>query len=275
MFGKNELRKRNGSPAHMAGELLNVQETFYTIQGEGPHAGRPAVFLRLAGCNLRCYFCDTDFESQDTIREVEHLGDEILALWPGTSVVDGAVRPLLVITGGEPLLQNPAPLCLRFIAHYGWDVQIETAGTVWPTGLEEVFDQFPQRISLVCSPKTGSLHRLVIAYCRDYKYIVTASMCINSVYGIPGESTQTRGLAAALWRPPFGHNAQIWVQPRAEYMEGFRKMIIGSPLASDLGRSEPVPNAIANAANVQYAAQLAMKYGYRVSLQQHKLMGLP
>jgi organic radical activating enzyme len=59
MFGKNATLKRELSD----GQLLYVQEVFRTIQGEGPHAGLPATFVRLWGCHLKCYFCDTDFES--------------------------------------------------------------------------------------------------------------------------------------------------------------------------------------------------------------------
>jgi len=62
MFGTNPLSK----PIESDGLYLEVQDIFSTIQGEGPFAGKPAVFLRLAGCNLRCFFCDTDFESRRT-----------------------------------------------------------------------------------------------------------------------------------------------------------------------------------------------------------------
>src|SRR5512142_70248 len=92
-----------------------VKEIFYTLQGEGAHAGRPAVFCRFAGCNLwsgreedrntaACRFCDTDFVGTDgtgggRFADAEALADAIAAVWPGGGV------PFVVCTGGEPLLQ--------------------------------------------------------------------------------------------------------------------------------------------------------------------------
>src|SRR5213078_40974 len=93
-----------------------VKEIFYTLQGEGANTGRPAVFCRFAGCNLWsghekdrsgaiCDFCDTDFVGTDgpgggRFTTAEALADAIAAHWPQKSV-----RPFVVCTGGEPLLQ--------------------------------------------------------------------------------------------------------------------------------------------------------------------------
>jgi organic radical activating enzyme len=97
-----------------------VKEIFYTLQGEGAQAGRPAVFCRFAGCNLWsgreedratavCRFCDTDFvgtDGSDGGRFVDAvaLADAVAAAWPGGG------RPFVVCTGGEPLLQLDAAL---------------------------------------------------------------------------------------------------------------------------------------------------------------------
>ena len=97
-----------------------VKEIFYTLQGEGAHAGRPAVFLRFTGCNLWtgreadratavCRFCDTDFvgtsEDGGKFRDAAALADAVAAHWPG-----GQSRRFVVCTGGEPLLQLDRPL---------------------------------------------------------------------------------------------------------------------------------------------------------------------
>src|ERR1700760_2101028 len=92
-----------------------VKEIFYTLQGEGAHAGRPAVFCRFAGCNLWsgreedraeavCCFCDTDFIGMDgtnggRFADAHTLADSVAAHWPGGG------HPFVVCTGGEPLLQ--------------------------------------------------------------------------------------------------------------------------------------------------------------------------
>lgn len=136
-----------------------VKEIFYTIQGEGAHSGRPAVFCRFSGCNLWsgreedrhkaiCQFCDTDFRGTDGInggifKSPLDLTLAILKLWPKTNP---AVAPFVVCTGGEPLLQLDQPLvdCLH---EHGIYIAVETNGTVIP----------PQGIDWLCvSPKAGS-----------------------------------------------------------------------------------------------------------------------
>lgn len=115
-----------------------VKEMFLTLQGEGMQAGRRAVFLRLAGCNLwsgreadraraQCTFCDTDFVGTDGENggryEPEALAGQARALW------GAGERPLVVVTGGEPMLQLDAPLLAALHAD-GFEVAIETNGTL-------------------------------------------------------------------------------------------------------------------------------------------------
>jgi 7-carboxy-7-deazaguanine synthase len=131
-----------------------VKEIFYTLQGEGAQAGRPAVFCRFAGCNLWsgreqdraaavCRFCDTDFVGTDgtgggRFSDAEALAAAVAAHWPGGG------RPFVVCTGGEPLLQLDAPLVDALHAR-GFEVAIETNGSIAPA---------PAGIDWVCvSPK--------------------------------------------------------------------------------------------------------------------------
>jgi len=113
-----------------------VKEIFYTLQGEGVHSGRPAVFCRFTGCNLWsgreadrntavCRFCDTDFVGADAGRfsDADSLADAVAALWPASPA-----RPMVVCTGGEPLLQLDAALCAAFHRH-GFMVAVESNGT--------------------------------------------------------------------------------------------------------------------------------------------------
>jgi 7-carboxy-7-deazaguanine synthase len=124
-----------------------VKEIFYTLQGEGAQAGRPAVFCRFAGCNLWtgreadratavCQFCDTDFvgvgPDGGKFATPEALAQTVAAHWP--SAAGG--RPFVVCTGGEPLLQLDAPLVDAFHAA-GVEVAIETNGTqLAPPGID-------------------------------------------------------------------------------------------------------------------------------------------
>ena len=113
---------------------MKVNEIFYSLQGEGHYTGTPAVFVRFAGCNLRCWFCDTDFEKGDEMSE-----DEIVE-----AVLQYPTR-YVVITGGEPTLQITASLCDKLHAH-GLYLMMETNGTrPLPEGCQVDW--------ITCSPK--------------------------------------------------------------------------------------------------------------------------
>ena len=117
-----------------------IKEIFYTLQGEGAMAGRPAVFCRFTGCNLWsgreedraqaiCTFCDTDFRGTDglnggTYPDAEHLAMKIASCWPDLS----KGTPYVVCTGGEPLLQMDVAFT-QAIKKYGFEVAVETNGT--------------------------------------------------------------------------------------------------------------------------------------------------
>jgi 7-carboxy-7-deazaguanine synthase len=136
-----------------------VKEIFYTLQGEGAQAGRPAVFCRFAGCNLWsglerdratavCKFCDTDFVGTDgegggKFGTAEQLADAVLAKFPATA--DQATR-FVVCTGGEPLLQLDEAL-VDALHRRGFEVAVETNGTLAP----------PLGLDWLCvSPKAGA-----------------------------------------------------------------------------------------------------------------------
>ncbi len=98
-----------------------VNEIFYSIQGESTHAGRPCVFVRLTGCNLRCSYCDTRYAYEDG-REMKI--EEII------DVVDSYGCPLIEITGGEPLLQATTPDLVSELLKRGYEVLLETNGSL-------------------------------------------------------------------------------------------------------------------------------------------------
>ena len=136
----------------------SIKEIFYTLQGEGAHAGRPAVFCRFSGCNLwtgreqdrataTCQFCDTDFVGTDgegggKFRDAPALAATIDSLWPATYPASKYV----VFTGGEPLLQLDSALIDAMHAA-GFMIAIETNGTL----------PVPPGVDWICvSPKVGS-----------------------------------------------------------------------------------------------------------------------
>jgi 7-carboxy-7-deazaguanine synthase (Cx14CxxC type) len=147
-----------------------VKEIFLTLQGEGAHAGRAAVFCRFAGCNLwsgreedrasaTCQFCDTDFVGTDgtlgnRYASADQLADTIAGQWTGD---DG--NRYVVLTGGEPLLQVDAPLIGALRARR-FTIAVETNGTIEP----------PEGLDWICvSPKAGA--KLVLRRGHELKLV--------------------------------------------------------------------------------------------------------
>jgi 7-carboxy-7-deazaguanine synthase (Cx14CxxC type) len=137
-----------------------VKEIYYTLQGEGMNAGRPAVFCRFAGCNLwtgresdraraTCNFCDTDFVGTDgpgggKFATAEELARAIAEKWPANS--SPTARRMVVCTGGEPLLQLDAA-AIEALHSLGFLVAVESNGTIIP----------PPGLDWICvSPKVGA-----------------------------------------------------------------------------------------------------------------------
>lgn len=138
-------------------KTYTVKEIYYTLQGEGAHAGRPAVFCRFSGCNLWsgreedrstaiCRFCDTDFRGTDGPLGGKYQADDLAKVIQSCWPADSAVVPYIVCTGGEPLLQLDQEL-LDVFHHYGFIVAVETNGTVMP----------PEGLDWICmSPKANT-----------------------------------------------------------------------------------------------------------------------
>ncbi len=100
--------------------MLKVNEIFYSIQGEGTFSGRPCVFVRLTGCNLRCSYCDTRYayyEGKDM--EIDEIIEKVISY--RCHVVE--------ITGGEPLIQDETPILIKRLLDLGFQVLLETNGT--------------------------------------------------------------------------------------------------------------------------------------------------
>lgn len=201
------MERRDSS---LSGDMLDVHSIFYTLQGEGPFCGRAAVFVRLAGCNLQCPACDTEYTNG---REMIAVGDILTKiynlLWPHSA------RPIVVITGGEPFRQNLYPLCYALVQE-GFTVQIETNGTLPPPNLAfaELCSTNPQDVNcvfVVCSPKTGKVNTYLEPLIGTYKYVVDA----DSVHEDDGLPILALGHTAYphVARPPIGFKGPVYIQP--------------------------------------------------------------
>lgn len=150
-----DVSVQGGSPPPARMRTLRVNETFRSLQGEGPSMGQPALFLRLADCNLACSWCDTRYSwdwTQFDSRQESH--DVISTDLAGTIITELPENGLLIITGGEPLLQQAGLLELISAVRasvLGLRVEIETNGTVAPVR------EFSQAVNLfVVSPKLAN-----------------------------------------------------------------------------------------------------------------------
>lgn len=235
-------------PMHDENGDLIVNSIWPTIQGEGPDAGRPAVFIRLAHCNLRCHFCDTEFETGEKMTV-----DQIFAKVTSAVFEPGrlGVAKLVVITGGEPLLQNIIPL-VRVLNSVSMEVAVETAGTVYVDGLDKVFDDARNLFGniIVCSPKTPRLNEKLVPLIGAYKYVLRMGEA-DPEDGLPSMSTQSQNQFAKLFRPDRYSHAPIFLQPCDE------------------------GNDVVNRKNLELVSSVCMKFGYRMSVQLHKVAGLP
>jgi 7-carboxy-7-deazaguanine synthase len=234
MLGTNEKL----SPTKGNGETLDVTEIFATIQGEGPHAGVPAVFIRLGGCNLACKFCDTDFETRQTlsVTDIVAQADTLSRFHPHPSPLpegEGAKRThhLIVLTGGEPFRQPINALC-QALLDVGFAVQIETNGTLWR--------EIPEAVQIICSPKApdGSYFPLredILPRITALKFLVSAS---RPAYQTIPELGQTV------------HQIPVYVQP--------------------IDEQDPQKNRD----NFHFAAKLVQEQGLRLCIQLHKVVGI-
>lgn len=276
MFGTNEVSAKIPYTGTWA-----VQEVFHTIQGEGPLAGTPAVFVRMRHCNLRCTFCDTDFTSGTLNPSTPELLELIDAARCAGGEIAQSTR-LVVITGGEPMLQDLGHLVVSIVTRLHMAVQVETAGTVWPDSFDGPtmcnYLDLHTHFSIVCSPKTPKVHPRIEEHCRHWKYIVRADAAdCSEKDGLPNGRTQPGapgGVVAPLYRPRermLGdpRRATIWVQPCEEYRTA---VIQVERVRTQL---DSVRDEEASARATQQAVRIALNYGHRLSLQTHKMVGLP
>ncbi len=228
-------------PNAQLGDRIIVHSIWPTIQGEGPFAGRMAIFIRLWGCNLQCPFCDTDYTSTATpylLTEFDKISKQLRAITPIRPAWAMATKQLVVITGGEPFRQNLAPLVDHLILD-GYQVQIETNGTL--------YQSLHRNAVIVCSPKTPKIHPELAARADCYKYVLDADH-IDPNDGLPAG---TLGKFNKTARPPEGWTGDVFVQPLDEQDEAKNKL------------------------NLEACVRSVLRFGYRLCIQTHKLANVP
>ena len=287
MFGTNEIVGKKyfkDAPS----DSLFVTSMFFTLQGEGPYAGMPALFIRLAKCNLDCSFCDTFFDDGDwmTYAEIQKKAyDTILAFWQDKDkrVPDWAVNRtpvgkrfpniVLVMTGGEPLIQdNISEFMAQQLRNFK-EVQVESNGipdTVVPEG-----------VTLVCSPKCVEKNGKAIKYFAPSKTILDRADCLKFVMSADPESPYSTIPDWALeWKDRTGK--PVYCSPMNVYNsfpqrikllraeKGQITMEERSTVDEVISFWEPgLLNLEANQRNHEYTGQYCIEHGLRLNLQQH------
>jgi organic radical activating enzyme len=221
---------------------LQVHSIFKTIQGEGPFCGTPCVFVRLAGCNLQCPACDTDYTSTRT----EMTPSDIVRKVANLSIGGLQGNSLVVITGGEPFRQHVGEL-IDLLVGCRFYVQVESNGTMNPPVApwnKNTFERFGAY--LVISPKTGKLNPLAEDAACALKYVVRYGDA--DMDGLPKHALDMPNRPA---RPTPGlFEGQIYIQP--------------------LDSKDEVDNHL----HTQEAVSSSLTHGYLLQLQVHKFIGV-
>lgn len=196
------------------GSTLEVHSIFRTIQGEGPHVGTPAIFIRLAGCNLQCPLCDTEYTANVQTMSIENIASHA-SIQAGVGSANPAY--LIVITGGEPFRQNVTQLA-RLLVGSGFLVQFETNGMLPVQDADKFYDlvtKAPDWCQVVISPKTHTLDDRLSAVAVAYKYVIKHGDVAPD--GLPISALdhplpKNRVIA----RPPDDWKGHLFVQPADE-----------------------------------------------------------
>ena len=280
MFGKNEIVGQKYFDK--AGDKLFITSVFFTLQGEGPYRGEPAVFVRLAKCNLACSFCDTYFDGGDWLT-VDEINDKIEAAiaqqfdgeiptWAEYAPMLGIKREMvLVITGGEPMLQKNLVPFLQEMNRQFRNTQIESNGTVW--------QNIPDETTLVISPKCLEKDGRAVKYLQPNKQVLERADCLKFVMSAEQDSPYSE---IPKWALDYQFDKQIFVSPMNIYNREPQKSKQMRSKKNDISLEERsnVDEVIsfweeglldmpANQKNHEYTARYCMKNGLVLNLQLH------
>lgn len=277
MFGTNEIVGQKYFRNEPEGMLL-VTSRFLTLQGEGPYRGEPAVFVRLAKCNLACSFCDTWFDSGERLTFMQiftQITDIIHDYFP-----NGVPRYIqedglgLVLTGGEPMLQKNLTAFLMaatYSQNFKW-IQIESNGLL--------LQQIPDSTTLVVSPKCLEKDGKPVRYLAPNQEVLARADCLKFVMSSDLNSPYSE-------IPDWAHEWTIetgnplFISP----MNIYNRLPIKTK-SSDINQRSEVDETISfwedglldresNQRNHEYAAKYCIEHGFTLNLQQHLYASLP
>ena len=269
MFGKNEIVGQKYFDD--AGDKLFVTSIFYTLQGEGPYRGEPAVFVRLAKCNLACSFCDTYFDGGDwlTFEEIDFRIGDVLRKYFDGYVPEWAEQKIgLVVTGGEPMLQKNLGVFLEYIKdHFAW-TQIESNGII--------VQDIPESTTLVVSPKCLEKNGKPVKYLQPNPEMLARANCLKFVMNADQDSPYS---SIPDWAKG---DRKVFISPMNIYNREPQKskQIRSEKNSISIEERSAVDEVISfweeglldmkeNQKNHEYAAQYCAKNGFILNLQIH------
>jgi len=270
MFGKNEIVGQKYFDK--AGDKLFVTSIFYTLQGEGPYRGEPAVFVRLAKCNLACSFCDTYFDGGDwlTFDEIDFRIGNVLREYFDGYVPDWAEQKIgLVVTGGEPMLQkNLGEFLERMEDHFAW-TQIESNGII--------VQDIPDSTTLVVSPKCLEKNGKPVKYLEPNPKMLARANCLKFVMNTDPDSPYS---SIPDWAKD--DERKVFISPMNIYNREPQKskQMRSEKNSISLEERSAVDEVISfweeglldmteNQKNHEYAAKYCAQHGYILNLQIH------
>lgn len=270
MFGKNEIvGKKYFGDAH--GRLL-ITSMFTTLQGEGLFQGQPAIFVRLAKCNLACGFCDTFFDAGDWFT-VEELCNKIDGM-ANMQYPDEPERIGVVITGGEPMLQDALAFLTHCLAGRYKFVQIESNGTL----LQPIADTTVLCVSPKCIEQDGkpirytAPNRSAIIRADFLKFVVSSDEA-SPYHRVPEWVFEWhRSTKRPVFISPMNVYERLPAKAERLTTSGLLKVSdIAVRTAEEVISfwEQGLLNMAANKANHEYAGEYALANGFQLTLQQH------
>lgn len=248
------------SPVEIA--KLDVINVWSTIQGEGPFAGVLSTFVRLAGCNLKCPLCDTQytkgrrqFSIPDLVSQIALVQRPVPLYGRPIGVTKYSVNPLVVITGGEPFRQPNVFHLIEALLDGGFSVQVETNGTTAGDAkfLSKLHSEYggahKRRVTftVVCSPKAVKVSDSLLPHIDYWKYVMECDQ-VHAEDGLPSSVLGSNFMPA---RPPLNTPPQdIYLQP------------------------VDVQDSQRNDLHLKAVVKSCMTFGYRLGVQLHKLIGV-
>lgn len=287
MFGINEIVGKAFFKEANPDELL-VTSRFFTLQGEGPYRGYPAYFIRLAKCNLACSFCDTYFDSGDwrNFTSLLEEADSVIAEFfkkrnmPTPTWAQGFSKKIvLVITGGEPSLQQNVSAFLEQAQRYFQHTQIESNGI-------SLLANIPDSTTLVVSPKCLEKNGEVIRYLEPNTKILERADSLKFVISAKNHEKYLPYSEIPEWAHQWAATTgkQVFVSPMNIYKKepscdkerDSLTLTERSEINETISFWEPdLLDSKQNQLNHEYAAEYCMKYGFILNLQIHLFASLP